>query len=281
MLKETIIQGVFFTAACVCILSAVLIGLFLFTNGLPAMGRIGPLAFLTGTVWNPGSDVYGVAPMILGSCSVTAGAMLTGLPAGVLTAVFMAKFCGRRLRACLSSGVSLLAGIPSILYGFFALIVVVPAIRALFGGGGKSLLTASLLLGIMILPTIITVSEAAIRAVPESYYEGALALGATHEQAVFFVVLPAAKSGIMAAAVLGVGRAVGETMAVVMVAGNQALIPAGLLDGLRTLTANIVLEMGYAAGLHRDALIATAVVLLAGILGINALLALTKRSFSR
>jgi phosphate transport system permease protein len=276
-MKEKILHGVFAAAACVCISCVVLICLFLFVNGIPAMGKIGPLAFLAGTTWKPGSDLYGIAPMILGSIYVTAGAIIFGVPLGVFTAVFMARFCGKSLHKVLSPSISLLAGIPSILYGFFGLVVMVPALRFLFGGSGKSLLTASLLLALMILPTIISVSEASIRAIPENFYEGALALGATHEQSVFFVILPAARSGIMAGVVLGIGRAIGETMAVIMVAGNQAVIPHSLFRGLRTLTANIVLEMGYAADLHREALISTAVVLFVFILIINILLSLGRK----
>jgi phosphate transport system permease protein len=276
-MKEKILHGVFAAAACVCISCVALICLFLFVNGTPAIGKIGPLAFLAGKTWKPGSDLYGIAPMILGSIYVTAGAVVFGVPLGVFTAVFMAKFCGEGLHKVLSPSVSLLAGIPSIIYGFFGLVVMVPVLRWFFGGSGKSLLTASLLLALMILPTIVSISEASIRAVPESYYEGALALGATHEQSVFFAVLPAAKPGIMAGIVLGIGRAIGETMAVIMVAGNQALIPTSLFRGLRTLTANIVLEMGYAADLHREALISTAAVLFVFILIINILLSLSKR----
>ncbi|MBP1758113.1 MAG: pstC [Firmicutes bacterium] len=275
-LKEKVMHVVFLLAACVSILCVVLICLFLFANGLPAIGEIGPLEFLLGTRWKPGNDLFGIAPMILGSLFVTAGAIIFGVPFGVLTAVFLARFCPKRFHGLLSSAVSLMAGIPSIVYGFFGLVVLVPWIRIAFGGG-KSILTASLLLGIMILPTVISVSEAALRAVPSSYYEGALALGASHERSVFFTVLPAAKSGIMAAIVLGIGRAVGETMAVIMVAGNQAVIPSGITKGVRTLTANIVLEMGYAADLHREALIATAVVLFIFILLINLLLSVIKR----
>jgi phosphate transport system permease protein len=276
-MKEKILRGIFTAAACVCISCVVLICLFLFVNGIPAIGKIGPGAFLLGQTWKPGSDLYGIAPMILGSIYATAGAIVFGVPLGVFTAVFMAKFCGGRLYRFLAPAVGLLAGIPSIIYGFFGLVVMVPALRFLFGGSGKSLLTASLLLAFMILPTIISISEASIRAVPETYHEGALALGATHEQAVFFVVLPAAAQGIMAGIVLGIGRAIGETMAVIMVAGNQAIIPGSLFRGLRTLTANIVLEMGYAAELHREALISTAVVLFVFILIINVLLSLSKR----
>ncbi|MDR1444844.1 MAG: phosphate ABC transporter permease subunit PstC [Treponema sp.] len=276
-MKEKLLHGVFAAAACVCISCVALICLFLFVNGIPAVGKIGPLAFLAGTTWKPGSDLYGIAPMILGSIYVTAGAVIFGVPLGVFTAVFMAKFCGKSLHQALSPCISLLAGIPSIIYGFFGLVVMVPVLRFFFGGSGKSLLTASLLLALMILPTIISVSEASIRAVPESFYEGALALGATHEQSVFFAVLPAARSGITAGVVLGIGRAIGETMAVIMVAGNQAVIPRSLFRGLRTLTANIVLEMGYAAELHREALISTAVVLFVFILIINILLSLGKK----
>jgi phosphate transport system permease protein len=275
--KETAMHAVFLLAACASILCVALICLFLFANGVPTIGEIGPLRFLAGTQWRPGNGLYGIAPMILGSLYVTAGAIAIGVPPGVLSAVFMARFCSKRMHRFLSPAVSLLAGIPSVVYGFFGLVVMVPAVRALFGGSGKSMLTASALLGMMILPTIISVSEAALRAVPESYYEGALALGATHEAAVFFAVLPAARSGILAAIVLGVGRSIGETMAVIMVAGNQAIIPGSPFRGLRTLTANIVLEMGYAADLHREALIATAVVLFVFILLINMLFSLMKR----
>ena len=279
--KENGMRLIFLAAASISILCVFLICLFLFINGLPAIGEIGPFRFLLGTTWKPGQNLYGIAPMILGSLYVTAGAILVGVPLGVLCAVFMARFCPGWLYRILKPGISLLAGIPSIIYGFFGLVVMVPAARALFGpifgGSGKSMLTASVLLGIMILPTIISVSEAAIRAVPESYYEGSLALGATHERSVFFTCLPAAKSGIMAGVILGVGRSIGETMAVIMVAGNQAMIPESLFLGLRTLTANIVLEMGYAADLHREALIATAVVLFVFILIINLLFSLVKR----
>jgi phosphate transport system permease protein len=278
-IKETLMKIVFLMAACASILCVLLICLFLFANGLPAMAKIGPIEFFTGTAWKPGNGLYGIAPMILGSFYVTAGAILIGAPLGLLSAVFMARFCPDRLHRILGPAVSLLAGIPSIVYGFFGLVLMVPALRYLTGGG-KCLLTASLLLGIMILPTIISVSEAAIRAVPENYYEGALALGATHERSVFFAVLPAARSGILAAVILGVGRSIGETMAVIMVAGNQAIVPDSIFHGLRTMTANIVLEMGYAADLHREALIATAVVLFVFILIINFLFSLFKRGIA-
>ena len=267
--KEKIMKGVFLTAACTSILAVILICAFLFMNGLPAIGEIGPVKFLVGERWMPKNGFFGIFPMIMGSLYITAGAIIVGVPVGIFTAVFMAKFCSGKLYKILKPAVDLLAGIPSVVYGFFGMVVLVPMVRNIFGGNGNSILTASLLLGIMILPTIIGVSESAIRAVPDSYYEGSLALGANHERSVFFTVLPAAKSGILAGVVLGIGRAIGETMAVVMVAGNQARMPMELAKGVRTLTANIVLEMGYATDLHREALIATAGVLFVFILLIN------------
>lgn len=276
-LKEQMMQIVFLISACISILAVALICIFIFINGIPAMAEVGVFRFLSGSQWKPSNDIYGIFPMILGSLYVTAGAIIIGVPVGILTAVFMARFCPKKLYRIIKPAVDLLAGIPSVVYGFFGLMVIVPFIRDFLGGSGSSMLAASVILGIMILPTIVNVSEAAIRAVPESYYEGSLALGATHERSVFFTVVPAAKSGIMAGVILGVGRAIGETMAVVMVAGNQAVIPSGVLKGLRTLTANIVLEMGYAADLHRGALIATAAVLFVFILIINLTFSLIKR----
>ena len=275
--KEKAMQVVFALSACISILAVVLICVFLFANGIPAISEIGVGKFLGGTSWKPSNDIYGIFPMIIGSLYVTAGAMLIGVPIGILTAVFMARFCPKGIYKVAKPAIELLAGIPSVVYGFFGLMVIVPLIRKLFGGSGTSMLAASVVLGIMILPTIIGVSESAIRAVPESYYEGSLGLGASHERSVFFAVLPAAKSGILAGVILGLGRAVGETMAVVMVAGNQAIIPEKLTQGVRTMTANIVLEMGYATYLHREALIATAVVLFVFILLINLTFSVIKR----
>ena len=276
--SESIMKIVFLLSAAVSILAVLLICWFLFSEGLPTIGEIGVLNFLTGTVWKPLENHFGILPMIVGSCYVTAGAIIIGVPVGLLCAIYMAKFCPRGVYRILEPGIDLLAGIPSIIYGFFGLMVIVPVMQQLTGTSGKGVLTASIMLGIMILPTIISVSEAAIRAVPESYYEGALALGATHERSVFFTTVPAAKSGIMAGIILGIGRAIGETMAVVMVAGNQPVIPESILSGVRTMTINIVLEMGYAAkGMHRDALIATAVVLFVFILIINICFSLVKR----
>lgn len=268
-LKEQLMHMVFLLSACVSILCVAMICVFLFANGIPAIGKIGVFQFLAGEKWKPGNDLYGILPMILGSIYVTAGAVIIGVPIGILTAVFMSKFCPRHIYKVVKPAIDLLAGIPSVVYGFFGMVVIVPVVSQLFGGSGKSMLTASILLGIMILPTIIGVSESAINAVPSSYYEGSLALGASHERSVFFATLPAAKSGILAGVILGVGRAIGETMAVIMVAGNQARMPKGILQGVRTMTANIVLEMGYATDLHREALIATAVVLFVFILIIN------------
>lgn len=276
-IKEKGMRMLFFLTACVSVAAVILICIFLFASGIPAIREIGVFRFLLGTKWKPANNLYGIFPMIVGSLYVTAGALIIGVPIGILTAVFMARFASKKIYTPLKSAVNLMAGIPSVVYGFFGLVVLVPFIREVFGGRGMSVLTASLLLGLMILPTIISVSETSIRAVPESYYEGGLALGASHERSVFYTVLPAAKSGIFAGVVLGIGRAVGETMAVMMVAGNQAVIPGSVLSGVRTLTTNIVLEMGYSADLHREALIGTAVVLFVFILIINLSLSLFKR----
>lgn len=272
-LKEKCMGAVFFITALTSILAVGLICFFLFANGLPAMSKIGVLDFLTGREWSPTDipPVFGILPMIVGSLYVTAGAILIGVPIGVLTAAFLARVCPSKLYRIVKPGVDLLAGIPSVVYGFFGMAAIVPLT-------GNSILSACILLGIMILPTVIGLAESALRAVPEQYYEGALALGAGPYRSLFFVVLPAAKSGILAAVVLGIGRAIGETMAVIMVAGNQARMPVSLLEGVRTLTANIVIEMGYAAELHREALIATGVVLFVFILIINlSFSALTRR----
>ncbi len=273
---------VFFVCALTSIAAVVLICLFLFANGIPAMKEIGLLNFLTGAKWKPGNDIYGILPMILGSIYITAGAVVIGVPVGLLTAIFMAFYCPKKLYGLLKPCTELLAGIPSIVYGFFGMVVIVPCIRtvaALFGAdiSGSSILAASVLLGIMILPTVIGVSEAALRAVPSAYYEGAVAMGARHERAIFTVMLPAAKSGVLAGVVLGIGRAIGETMAVIMVAGNQPRLTGNMLKGIRTMTANIVIEMGYATGLHREALIATGVVLFVFILIINLTFSILKR----
>ncbi len=279
---EKVMHFVFFGCALASIFAVALICVFLFANGIPAIREIGVLDFLTGTKWKPGNDIYGILPMILGSFYITGGAIVAGVPIGLLTAVFMAFYCPKRIYGFLKPCTELLAGIPSIVYGFFGMVIIVPFIRsvsAFFGGSsdGSCILSAAVLLGIMILPTIIGVSESALRAVPKAYYEGAVAMGATHERAVFSVMLPAAKSGVLAGVVLGIGRAIGETMAVIMVAGNQPRVTGNLLKGIRTMTANIVMEMGYASGLHRQALIATGVVLFVFILIINLTFSVLKR----
>lgn len=276
--KEHVMSGVFFMAAFMSIVSLVLIIVFIFTNGIPVMIKHGLGEFLFGTTWRPTASEprFGLLPMILGSIYVTTGAAVIGVPIGILTAVFMADYCPPRLYKVLKPSVSLMASIPSIVYGFFALQFLVPIIRDRVGGTGYSMLTAMLLLAIMILPTIIELSESALRAVPDSYYQGSIALGATQERSIFTVVMPAASSGILSSVVLGIGRAIGETMAVVLVAGNQPVGPNGLLKGVRTLTTNIVLEMSYASGDHRQALIATGVVLFVFILLINSVFIVIK-----
>ena len=285
---EKFMQGVFFVAACASVLAVALICIFLFANGIPAIGEIGFVKFITGDIWRPNNNLYGIFPMIIGSLYVTAGAIIFGVPIGIFTSVFMAMYCPKQIYKPLKAATELLAGIPSVVYGFFGLVVVVPLIRE-FGrtlkslglvdraGDGNSILTTSLILGMMILPTIIGTTESAMRAVPSHYYEGSLALGATKERSIFRVIIPAAKSGVIAGIVLGIGRAIGETMAVIMIVGNQPRLTASILQGIRTLTGNIVLEMGYATGLHREALIATGVVLFVFILIINFSVALLKR----
>ena len=275
--KDGIMHALFLICACVSLLAVVLICVYLFASGVPAIGEIGVTDFLFGTKWKPSSGYYGIFPMIIGSILVTGIAVVIGVPIGILCAVFMSHYCPKKLYRFVKPAINLLAGIPSIVYGFFGLVVIVPIMKELFGGSGKSLLTAGILLGIMILPTVIKTTESSLNAVPKSYYEGALALGATHERSVFFASLPAAKSGILAAIILGVGRAIGETMAVILVAGNQTVIPKSITSGIRTLTSNIVMEMGYAGGLHREALIATGVVLFVFILIINLCFSALKR----
>lgn len=276
-LIEKCVEILFMLAALVCIIAVAVICFFLFKNGIPAMAEIGFADFVFGMKWKPGNELFGIFPMIIGSVIVTALSILMGVPIGIFGAIFMVFYCPEKIYKMLKPLIDLLAGIPSIVYGFFGLVVIVPLMQSWFGGSGKSVLAASILLGIMILPTIISVAESSLRAVPTAYYEGALALGASHERSIFHTVLPAAKSGVVAGVILGVGRSIGETMAVSMVAGNQPVIPESLFKGVRTMTANIVLEMGYAADLHREALIATAVVLFVFILLINFSFSVLKR----
>jgi len=276
---DTFMKNIFIISAMTSIIAIVLICIFIFAGGVPFIKEYGLINFLFGTLWKPTDTPpsYGILPMVLGSLYITTGAIILGVPIGILTALYLAKFCNKKIYKFLKSSVNLMAGIPSIVYGLFALTVIVPFIRGIVGGTGMNIITASILLAIMILPTIIGISEAAIRAVPESYYEGSIALGASHEEAVMTVVLPAAKSGIISSVILGIGRAVGETMAVVFVAGNQARMPNGITKGIRTLTTNIVLEMAYATDTHREALIGTATILFVFILIINGLFSIVKR----
>ena len=275
--SEGLMRGLFLASACVCILAVGTISAFLFANGLPFFAKYSAWDFITGTEWAPLRNVFGILPMIVGSFYVTFGALLLGAPIGILTAILMARFASKPVVKVMKPAVALLAGIPSVVYGFFGLMLLVPFVRKAFGGTGKSVLVASVLLAIMILPTIIQTSEAAINAVPGSYYEGSLALGATHESSVFRSVVPAARPGIISGIVLGLGRAIGETMAIIMVAGNNPRMPFDILKGVRTLTVNVLMEMGYAADVHRESLIATGVVLFIIVMAINFLFSFINR----
>lgn len=273
---ENLVQFLFLIITLLSIASLLVIMLFIFGNAIKFFGEYSIIEFLTGREWKPSNNppLFGILPMIAGSLIVTAGAIVVGVPIGVATAIFMAYFCPEKIYKPLKAAVNLMAGIPSIIFGLFWLMIIVPIVRNfqqtfLGGGDGLTAFTAITLLGVMILPTIIGLSESSLRAVPNSIYQGALAVGATHERAVITTVVPAAGSGILASVILGIGRAIGETMAVVMVAGNQARMPKGLFDGLRTMTTNIVLEMNYASGTHKDALIATGAVLFVFILILN------------
>ena len=267
---EKFMRGVFLIAACASVLAVALICIFLFANGVPAIKEIGFVKFITGTVWKPNNQVYGIFPMIIGSLYVTAGAILFGVPIGILTAVFLTEIARPRVAKIIHPAIELLAGIPSVVYGFFGMLVIVPAIRAMFPGQtiGDSLLAAIIILAIMVIPTIVNVTENALRAVPKSYREASLGLGATPIRTIFKVTIPAARSGILSGVILGVGRAIGETMAVIMVAGNVANMPT-LLGTTRFLTTGIAMEMSYASGLHRQALFAIGLVLFIFIMIVN------------
>lgn len=267
--REKIMRLLFLLCACLSVLAVIMICRFIFVNAVPAIAEIGLKEFIFGKVWKPKQELYGIFTMIVASVCVTLGAVIVGVPIGILTAVFTACYCPKWLYRLIKPLINLLASVPSILYGFFFLVFVVPIIRQLTDTSGKGILTASLLLGVMILPTIVNTAESSIKTVPQQYFEGARALGATKERSIFVTVIPAARSGIVSGVILGIGRAVGETMAVVMIAGNQPVLPDSITSGVRTLTGNIVLEMAYATGLHRDALIATAAVLFVFILIIN------------
>lgn len=268
-------RGVFLTALA-AILIVFLIGLFVIQQGIPVFRAIGVFKFLFGTVWRPGINEYGILPMVLGSIYVTIGALLLSAPLGIACAIFLAEVAPYRIRGVVRSAVELLVGIPSVVYGLVGMVVLVPLIREV-GGNGYSVLAGVIVLTIMVLPTMVSISEDSIRAVPLSYREGALALGANHWQTIWHVILPAARSGIMAAVILAMGRAIGETMAMIMVIGNSILIPTSPLDPARTLTGNIAVEIMYASGLHESALFATGIVLFLLIMGLNSLAFVVRR----
>jgi len=268
-------RGVFL-AALAAILIVFLIGLFVIQRGLPALVEIGVLDFLFGTVWRPGINEFGIFPMVIGSLYVTLGALVLSAPLGIACAIFLAEVAPYRIRGVVRGAIELLVGIPSVVYGLVGMVVVVPLIREI-GGNGFSVLAAVVVLTVMVLPTVVSISEDSLRAVPVSYKQGALALGATQWQTIWHVALPAAKSGITAALILGMGRAIGETMAMIMVIGNSIIIPVSPLDPARTLTGNIAVEIMYAAGTHESALFATGIVLFVMIMAINSLAFVARR----
>ena len=275
-LVENISSKIFLLSALIAVISLLLIIGFVFYKGLIPFVSKGYsfISFLTGKEWIPSSNKYGILPMILASIYATLGSLIIGVPVGILTAVFIVEVAPKPLAKIISPAVELLAGIPSVLYGIFGLAFIVPNVQKIFNlPKGQSLLAVIIVLAIMMLPTIITVSETSIRAVPKSYKEASLALGASKTETTFKIVIPAAKSGILAAVVLGVGRAIGETMAVILVAGNSPVIPKSIMDSIRPLTTNIVLEMGYAYGTHQEMLFATGIVLFIFIIILNLILA--------
>jgi len=267
---EKTVRAILLAMALSAVGSLLLIAVFIFKEGVPFILRVGPRVFLFSAAWDPGTGRFGIYPMIVASVWVTLGAMLVGAPLGIAGAIFLTEFVPRTVLRVVKPTIELLAGIPSVVYGFIGVMVLAPWIRTQWGGPGLSLLAGALILGVMILPTVISISVDAINSVPRSYHEGALALGATRWQSMHMVVLKAARSGIVASVILAMGRAIGETMAVIMVAGNAVKLPHSPLDSVRTLTANIALEMGYATGLHRQALFATGVVLFLIIMLLNA-----------
>lgn len=280
MNKESFIRWTLLIVAFSALSVLALITLFIFKEGLPIMVKRGVPDFILGRKWAPSKRVFGIFPMVVGSLWVTFGALLLGVPLGLAVAIFDTEFAPPALSALTKPATQLLAGIPSVIYGFIGLTILVPWIRDHLGGPGLSVLAGAIILGIMILPNIISISEDAIRAVPKEYRDGSLALGATHWQTIWMVVLPAARSGVIASIILGMGRAIGETMAVIMVIGNAVKIPGSILDPARTLTSSIGIEMGYASGEHRQALFATGIVLFIFIMLLNtaATLILQKRA---
>ena len=269
-LKENLSGHIFLALALSSISALALITVFILINGIPIIAEVGFIDFVFGMSWAPSHGEFGIFPMIVGSLSVTLGAALLGVPIGICCAVFLTEFAPPTLSKIFRPAIQLLAGIPSVVYGFWGLLFIVPFIRTYLGGPGLSILAGSIILAIMVLPTVISISEVSIIALPRQYKEGALALGLTHWQTIRSVILPAAKSGIVAAVILGMGRAVGETMAVIMVLGNAVALPESILDPVRTLTTNIGIEMGYASGTHQQALFATGIVLFAIIMTLNA-----------
>lgn len=266
---ERIIQLVLFFCAVIAILGVILITYFIIKEGAPVIQKVGFWKFVTGKQWAPMQEVYGIYPMIIGSFLATLGALILGVPIGIACAVFLAELAKPKVASIIRPGIELLAGIPSVVYGLYGLVVIVPFIRKTFHNQGFSVLAGSIILAIMILPTIINISESAIRSVPKDYKEASLSMGSSHWQAIFKVIVPAARSGIIAAIILGMGRAIGETMAVIMITGNSTLIPKSILSPIRTLTGNIGIEMGYANGEHQKALFATGIVLFIFIMILN------------
>ncbi|KJS14886.1 MAG: phosphate ABC transporter permease [Peptococcaceae bacterium BRH_c4b] len=274
---EKIIERILFLSATTAVLVVALICFFIFAEGLPVIQKYGLFHFILGQSWHPDDNVFGIFPMIIGSIYVTLGALILGVPLGVGCAIFLAEIAPKKITMFIRPAIELLAGIPSVVYGFYGLVVLVPLIMNTWGERGFSVLAASIILAIMILPTIVSIAEDSIRAVPVEYKEGSFALGATHWQTIKKVILPTARSGIVTAVVLGMGRALGETMAVILVAGNVALVPHSIMEPVRTLTANIAIEMGYAAGDHYQALFATGIVLFVFIMILNSLVMLVPK----
>lgn len=271
LMFDKIVSKILFLAACSSTAILALIAVFIFKEGLPIIAKYGVLNFIFGKSWAPFQGEFGIFPFIIGSLCVTFGALIIGVPLGIMCAVYLAEFTSKKWVNILKPTIEMLAGIPSVVYGFLGVMWLAPLIRDNFGGPGLSILAASCVLAIMILPTIVGVSIDSIQAVPKNYKEGSLALGATEWQTVWRVILPAARSGILVGVILGMGRAIGETMAVIMISGNATTIPGSILDSVRTLTANIAMEMGYAVGDHRAALFATGVILFFFIMILNAI----------
>lgn len=267
---EKTTKRIFLLIALSALSALALITVFIFIEGVPIIAKVGLFKFVFGMTWAPSQGAFGIFPMIIGSVSVTLGAIILGVPVAICCSIFLAEFAPAKLSNVVRPAIQLLAGIPSVVYGFWGLLFIVPFIRKYLGGPGLSILAGSIILAIMILPTIISISEVSLLALPRQYKEGAFALGLTHWQTIRTVLLPSAKSGIVAAIILGIGRAIGETMAVIMVLGNAVAIPQSILDPVRTLTTNIGIEMGYASGEHQQALFATGIVLLVIIMILNA-----------